>query len=58
MHALTYRLNAYFAVLIVTVIGAAAALTIIHVAHSQDLTKYTQGSEAQYYKSFPAAKAH
>ncbi len=48
MHALTYRLNAYFAVFIITIVGSAAALTIIHVAHT-NATRIVQGSEAPLY---------
>lgn len=40
--------NVYFAILVVTVIGAAAAQLIIHVAYANTYSVATQGSEASY----------
>ncbi|MGH7175000.1 MAG: hypothetical protein ACREGR_01405 [Minisyncoccia bacterium] len=34
---LTYRVNAYFAVLILTIFGAGASLVIIHVANAANV---------------------
>ncbi|HVM59101.1 MAG TPA: hypothetical protein VMT80_02130 [Candidatus Paceibacterota bacterium] len=46
--SLTFRINSYFAVLIVTIFGAGAALTIIRVAYS-DTTAVTYGSGVAKY---------
>lgn len=50
MRALSYRLNSYIAILIVTMVGSAAALVIIHVAHT-DVKKIVLGSEAPMYSA-------
>ncbi len=50
MHALTYRINAYFAVLTITIVGAGASLIIIHVANAQaQAALLVNGNEAYYY---------
>jgi len=38
--------NTYFAVLLITIVGAGAALVIVHVSYSNMLS--VTGSEAQY----------
>jgi hypothetical protein len=43
-----YRLNAYFAVLLVTVAGASAALVIVHVATTDIVNTAMQGTEGSY----------
>lgn len=45
---MTQKINTYFAVLIITVIGSAAALTIVHFAYASDVSAAVFGSEAQY----------
>jgi|CXWL01.1.fsa_nt_gi hypothetical protein len=41
-------INSYFATLIITLAGAGAAMTIIHVASSSTLAVTLGGSEAAY----------
>ncbi len=50
---MTYKINAYFAVLLITIFGAGAAMTIIHIANSTTLATTLYGSEALY-----VARAH
>lgn len=45
---MTEKINSYFAVLLITVTGAGAALFIIHVAYSDTLIATIFGSEAAY----------
>lgn len=42
------RINAYFAVLLITLIGSGAALLIVHVATANTFTTTLGGSEAGY----------
>jgi hypothetical protein len=42
--ALTAKINSYFAVLLVTIAGAGAALLIIHVAYSNTFVTMTVGA--------------
>lgn len=44
-------INSYFATLIITIFGAGAALTIIHVANSSTIAATIGGSEASYSAS-------
>lgn len=43
---MTYTINSYFAVLIITIFGAGAALLIIHVANSDTLQATVLGNES------------
>lgn len=44
---MTATINTYFAILIVTIAGAAATLLIVHVANA-NVSNFALGSEAQY----------
>lgn len=46
--ALTYRINSYFAILLVTIAGSGAAMLIIHVASASEVSVTFLGSEAPY----------
>lgn len=43
-----YRINAYYAILMITVAGALAAYTIVHVATNNVILNTKHNSEAQY----------
>ena len=43
-----YRINAYFATLILTLFGAGASLIIVHVATNNQFTVLTSTNDAQY----------
>ena len=45
---MTYKLNSYFAVLLVTIAGAAATLLIVHVVFANSFETTFDGSEAAY----------
>ena len=58
MNALTYKINAYFAVLTITIVAAAAAIVIIHVANAQaQAALLVNGNEGSYHAALrrPAA---
>jgi hypothetical protein len=42
------KINSYFAVLIITVVGAAATQLIVHVVYANTFTVVIGGSAAQY----------
>jgi len=42
------KVNTYFAVLLITVAGAAAAWLIVHFTYTETLTAIFNGSEANY----------
>ena len=48
---MTFRINTYFATLLITVAGAAAAMLIIHVAYANTFEVTIVGSEALYYNN-------
>lgn len=41
------KINSYFAVLIITIVGAGAAMLIVHIAYA-DTSYLVLGNEAQY----------
>lgn len=43
-----FKINTYFATLLVTVVGAGASLIIIHVANANTFVTTMGGSEAAY----------
>lgn len=45
---MTFRINTYFATLLITLIGAGASLIIIHVAYANTFEITIGGSEASY----------
>ena len=46
------KINAYFAVLLITVFGAGAASIIVHVANTDPMTSMS-GYEGTYVPSYP-----
>ncbi|MBU6320961.1 MAG: hypothetical protein KGI78_00675 [Patescibacteria group bacterium] len=49
MRLATFKLNSYFAVLIITLVGSGAAFVIVHVG-TTDVSKAALGNEAQFAK--------
>jgi hypothetical protein len=47
MNPLTNQINAYFAVLIITVFGSGATLLIVHIANASTFTVFETESQQQ-----------